>query len=203
MAAVYEGRAMRAQRIGGPLERLIYRGAGVDSARDMGWVEYAMAMLWFNLAGGLFCYARAAAADMAAAQSAGHGRGDARFRLQHGDELHHEHELAGLRRRVDDELSHADARPRRAELRLRGDRAWPCWSRSIRGFARKEATGIGNFWVDLVRSTVYILLPLAVILTVALVSQGVPQTFNKYVDGDARAAGDLRQSEERARTASR
>ena len=48
---------MRAQRIGGPLERLIYRGAGVDAARDMGWVEYAMAMLWFNLAGGLFVYA--------------------------------------------------------------------------------------------------------------------------------------------------
>jgi K+-transporting ATPase ATPase A chain len=50
----------------------------------------------------------------------------------------------------------------------------------IRGFARKQASGIGSFWVDLVRSTVYILLPLAVIFTVALVSQGVPQTFNKY-----------------------
>ncbi len=50
----------------------------------------------------------------------------------------------------------------------------------VRGFSRKEAKGIGNFWVDLVRSTVYILLPLSVILTVALVSQGVPQTFNKY-----------------------
>ena len=51
MAAVYEGRAMRAQRIGGPLERLIYRGAGVDPDRDMRWTEYAMAMLWFNLVG--------------------------------------------------------------------------------------------------------------------------------------------------------
>ncbi len=50
----------------------------------------------------------------------------------------------------------------------------------VRGFARKEAKGIGNFWVDLTRTTVYILLPLSVIFTVVLVSQGVPQTFNKY-----------------------
>jgi K+-transporting ATPase ATPase A chain len=50
----------------------------------------------------------------------------------------------------------------------------------IRGFARKEAGGIGSFWVDLVRSTVYILLPLSIILSLVLVSQGVPQTFDKY-----------------------
>jgi potassium-transporting ATPase potassium-binding subunit len=50
----------------------------------------------------------------------------------------------------------------------------------IRGFARKEANGIGNFWTDLVRSTVYILLPLSIVLALVLVGQGVPQTFDKY-----------------------
>ena len=50
----------------------------------------------------------------------------------------------------------------------------------IRGFARKQATGIGNFWVDLVRSTLYILLPLSLLLAVVLVSQGVVQTFDAY-----------------------
>jgi K+-transporting ATPase ATPase A chain len=50
----------------------------------------------------------------------------------------------------------------------------------VRGFARKEASGIGNFWTDLVRTTVYILLPLSVLFAVVLVSQGVPQTFDKY-----------------------
>ena len=50
----------------------------------------------------------------------------------------------------------------------------------IRGFARKEASGIGNFWADLVRSTVYVLLPLSIVLSLALVSQGTPQTFDKY-----------------------
>ena len=57
MAAVYEGRALRAQRVGGWLERLVYRGAGVDPARPMTWIDYALAMLWFNLAGALVVYA--------------------------------------------------------------------------------------------------------------------------------------------------
>lgn len=50
----------------------------------------------------------------------------------------------------------------------------------IRGFARKKTTELGNFWVDLTRSIVYILLPLAIILSVILVSQGVVQTLNPY-----------------------
>jgi K+-transporting ATPase ATPase A chain len=57
MAAVYEGHAVRAQRIGGWLERLVYRGAGVDPAREMSWIDYALAMLWFNLLGALVVYA--------------------------------------------------------------------------------------------------------------------------------------------------
>ena len=50
----------------------------------------------------------------------------------------------------------------------------------IRGFARRTTSGIGNFWCDLYRSLVYILLPLAVILGIVLISQGVPQTFDSH-----------------------
>jgi K+-transporting ATPase ATPase A chain len=50
----------------------------------------------------------------------------------------------------------------------------------IRGFARRQANGIGNFWVDVTRSTVYILLPLSLLLACALVTQGVVQTFAPY-----------------------
>ncbi len=50
----------------------------------------------------------------------------------------------------------------------------------IRGFARRNADTIGNFWVDLVRSTVYVLLPLSVLLAVVLAGQGVPQTVSAY-----------------------
>ena len=50
----------------------------------------------------------------------------------------------------------------------------------IRGFQRASASTIGNFWVDLVRTTLYILLPLSLVLAVVLVSQGVVQTFSPY-----------------------
>ncbi len=51
----------------------------------------------------------------------------------------------------------------------------------MRGFIRKEVKTIGNFWVDLVRSVVYVLLPLSIILTIVLASQGVVQTLRPYV----------------------
>ena len=66
-----------------------------------------------------------------------------------------------------------DGRARRAELRLGRASAWPCSSAVIRGFARRSTSELGNFWVDLYRSLVYILLPLALVLAVILVSQGV------------------------------
>ena len=50
----------------------------------------------------------------------------------------------------------------------------------IRGFARHSAETIGNFWFDLTRSTLYILMPLALIWSLLLVSQGVVQTFSEY-----------------------
>ena len=50
----------------------------------------------------------------------------------------------------------------------------------VRGFVRREARGIGNFWVDLTRTTLYILLPLSLVLALALVSQGVVQTLTPY-----------------------
>src|SRR4029453_16771911 len=50
----------------------------------------------------------------------------------------------------------------------------------IRGFARRSAQTIGNFWGDLTRTTLFILLPLAVVLALVLVSQGVVQTFRPY-----------------------
>ena len=55
----------------------------------------------------------------------------------------------------------------------------------IRGLARRSAKTIGNFWVDLTRTTLYILLPLSLVLALVLVSQGVVQTFSRLSDGAA------------------
>jgi K+-transporting ATPase ATPase A chain len=179
MAAVYEGRATFAQRIGGPLERLIYRGAGVDQTRDMGWIDYALAMLWFNLLGGLAVYAlqrvqqwlplnpqeMAAISPDSAFNTATSFITNTNWQGYVGEStMSYLTQMLGLA--VQNFVSAATGMAVLVAL--------------VRGFVRKEAKGIGNFWVDLTRSTVYILLPLSLILALALVSQGVVQTFDKY-----------------------
>ena len=179
MAAVYEGRAMRAQRIGGPLERLIYRGAGVDPARDMDWKEYALAMLWFNLVGALVVYGlqrlqqwlplnpqhMAAVAPDSAFNTATSFATNTNWQGYGGEAtMSYLTQMLGLA--VQNFVSAATGMAVLVAL--------------VRGFARKEARGVGNFWADLVRSTVYILLPLSLLLAVIMMSQGVPQTFAKY-----------------------
>ena len=178
MAAVYDGRAMWAQRIGGPLERLIYRGAGVDPKREMGWIEYALAMLWFNLLGALVVYAlqrlqqwlplnpqaMAAVSPDSAFNTAASFATNTNWQGYAGEStMSYLTQMLGLA--VQNFVSAASGMAVLVAL--------------IRGFARKEASGIGNFWTDLVRSTVYILLPLSIVFAVVLVSQGVVQTFDK------------------------
>ncbi len=179
MAAVYEGRANRAQRVGGWLERLIYRGAGVDPHEDMSWIRYAIAMLWFQVVGGLAVYAiqrlqqwlplnpqaMAAVTPDSAFNTATSFITNTNWQ-GYGGESTMSYLTQMLALAVQNFVSAATGMAVLVAL--------------IRGFVRKEAGGIGSFWVDLVRSTVYILLPLAIILSLVLVSQGVPQTFDKY-----------------------
>jgi potassium-transporting ATPase potassium-binding subunit len=179
MAAIYDGRATFAQRIGGPLERLIYRGAGVDQTRDMGWIDYAMAMLWFNLAGGLAVYAlqrfqlwlplnpqeMAAISPDSSFNTATSFITNTNWQGYVGEStMSYLTQMLGLA--VQNFVSAATGMAVLVAL--------------VRGFVRKESKGIGNFWVDLTRSTVYILLPLSLVLALVLVSQGVVQTFDKY-----------------------
>ncbi len=179
MAAVYEGRATRAQRIGGWLERLIYRGAGVDPHEDMSWIRYAIAMLWFQVVGCLAVYAiqrlqqwlplnpqaMAAVTPDSAFNTATSFITNTNWQ-GYGGESTMSYLTQMLALAVQNFVSAATGMAVLVAL--------------IRGFVRKEAGGIGSFWVDLVRSTVYILLPLSIVLSLVLVSQGVPQTFDKY-----------------------
>ena len=200
MAAVYEGRATRAQRIVGPLERLIYRGAGVDPTREMGWIEYALAMLWFNLLGALVVYALQRLQqylplnpqDMAAVSPDSSFNTATSFATNtnwqgYGGESTMSYLTQMLGLAVQNFVSAATGMAVLVAL--------------IRGFARKEAGGVGNFWADLVRSTLYILLPLSIVLAVVLVSQGVVQTFDKAATVTLVQPVDVRQPEERSRRA--
>jgi K+-transporting ATPase ATPase A chain len=179
MAAVYEGRATWAARIGGPLERVIYKLAGVDPNREMSWMEYALAMVWFNLVGVLAVYAIQRTQqwlplnpqDMAAVSPDSSFNTAVSFITNtnwqgYGGESTMSYLTQMLALAVQNFASAATGMAVLVAL--------------IRGFARKEASAIGNFWADLVRSTVYILLPLSIVLAAVLVSQGMPQTFDKY-----------------------
>ena len=98
---------------------------------------------------------------------------------EYGDQLLDHHDLAGLRRRKHDELFHPDRGTLRAELS-----GWCCGVSVgvafIRGLARQLSDTLGNFWVDLTRALLWILLPGALIGALLLVWQGVPMNVHRY-----------------------
>jgi potassium-transporting ATPase potassium-binding subunit len=177
MANVYENRTGWRTRVFGPLENGIYRAAGVDPARDMRWTEYALAMLAFNLVGALVVYAlqrlqqylplnpqsMAAVSADSSFNTATSFVTNTNWQGYAGEAtMSYATQMLGLT--VQNFVSAATGMAVLVAL--------------IRGFARRQASGIGNFWADLVRSTLYILLPFSLVLAVALVSQGVVQTFD-------------------------
>ena len=179
MAAVYEGRAPWAQRIGGPLERLIYRGAGVDSARDMGWIEYALAMLWFNLAGALVVYGLQRLQPWLPLNPQAMGAVSPDSAFNTAVSFATNTNWQGYGGETDDELPDADAGARRAELRLGRDRDGGARRAHPRLRAQGSEPASATSGPISSARTVYILLPLSIVLSLVLVSQGVPQTFDK------------------------
>ena len=97
MTRVFGGERTLLSPVLQPVERAIYRVCGVDPAVEQHWTTYTVAMLLFNLAGLLAGLRAPAPPGVPAVQPAGAGRGQPRPRLQHGGELHHQHQLAGLR----------------------------------------------------------------------------------------------------------
>ena len=196
MAAVYEGRAGIAQRILGPLERGLYRVAGVRPEDDMGWKRYAAAFLIFNGIGILFVYALQRFQGWLPLNGAGLPAVNPEVALNtavsfgtntnwqaYGGETTMSHLTQMLGLTVQNFVSAASGMAVAVAL-IRGftRQAGRLSSRPARSEAkpsevRELAGGIGNFWVDLVRSTLYVLLPLSLIVALFLVWQGVPQTF--------------------------
>ena len=179
MARVYEGRPLALDRLLGWLERLIYKLSGVRPGNEMGWKTYAATMLLFNLAGVLVVYALQRLQGLLPLnpQQLGAVSPDSSFNTAvsfatntnwqgYGGEttLSYLTQMVGLT--VQNFASAASGMAVLVAL--------------IRGFARRSAETIGNFWVDLTRTTLYILLPLSFVFALVLVSQGVVQTFGPY-----------------------
>ena len=163
----------------GWLERLIYRLCGVRADQEMGWKVYALAMLLFNVAGVLVVYAVQRVQGVLPLNPAGFGAvsPDSSFNTAvsfatntnwqgYGGESTMSYLTQMLALTTQNFASAASGMAVLVAL--------------IRGFARRSSQTIGNFWVDLTRTTLYILLPLSVIWALVLVSQGVVQTFGPY-----------------------
>ena len=176
MARVYTGEAQLSQRILGPVERVFYRLLGVDPGREMGWREYSLAVLAVSAVSLVATYAIQRLQGVLPLQSRRPARRAPAPRLQHRHQLRDQHQLAVLRRRDDDEPPDADAGAHGAELRVRGDGHGGARGPGPRPH-RRTASTLGNVWVDLTRGMLYVLLPLAVVLALLLVSQGVVQTL--------------------------
>jgi K+-transporting ATPase ATPase A chain len=177
MARIYAGEPAVLNRIGGPFERLIYRLCGIDANRDMRWTEYAFAALWFNVLGLLAVYALQRFQGFLPfnPQELGAVSPDSSFNTAisfasntnwqgYGGETTMSYLTQMLGLTVQNFVSAASGMAVLVAF--------------IRGFRRASAGGIGNFWVDLVRGTLYILLPLSIVGAVLLVSQGVVQTLS-------------------------
>ncbi|HVH44379.1 MAG TPA: potassium-transporting ATPase subunit KdpA [Labilithrix sp.] len=198
MTRVYEGRAKVAERVLGPFERLVYRVLRVDQSEEMTWKTYALAVIFFNVAGLLVVYllqrvqgslpanpaALGAVSPDSSFNTAVSFASNTNWQGYAGEStLSYLTQMLGLT--VQNFVSAATGMAVLVAL--------------IRGLSRRSAATLGSFWVDLVRSTAYILVPLSIVGAVILVSQGVVQTFGPYAsaallegtkDADGKAISD-------------
>jgi potassium-transporting ATPase potassium-binding subunit len=176
LTAVYEGRV----RWLAPIERGLYRAAGIDPKTEQHWTEYAAAMLAFSAVSMLLTYAV--------------------LRLQHRLPLNPEH-LGPVADRQAFETSASftsntnwqsyAGETTMSYLSQMSQLAFHNFTSAaagmavavalVRGLARRGAGRLGNFWADLVRGTLYVLLPLSLLMALVLVQQGAIQNFDPYL----------------------
>ena len=167
--------------VAGALERALYRLAGVDPSDDMPWTRYAIAVLLFNALGVFVVYAiqRCQIWLPWNPQHLGNITPDSAFNTAvsfvsntnwqgYAGESTMSYLTQMLALTVQNFFSAATGIAVAFAL--------------IRGFARRSAQGIGNFWVDMTRSTLYVLLPLSMLLAIVFMGQGVIQNFASYRD---------------------
>ena len=177
MARVYSGEATLARRAMGPVERLCYRLANVRADEDMTWQRYAGSVLVFNLLGALVVYLLQRTQGVLPLNPAGLAGATPEVSFNtavsfatntnwqaYSGETTMSHLTQALGLAVQNFVSAATGMAVLVAF--------------VRGFTRRTADGLGSFWVDLTRSTLYVLLPLSFVLALLLVSQGVVQTHS-------------------------
>ncbi len=184
LARVYSGEATVTQRFIGRIERSIYRVVGIDPAEEMPWHRYAIAVITFSCLGLALSYALQRLQDILPANPDSLPPVDVAVAFNtavsfvtntnwqaYGGETTMSYATQMLALTVQNFVSAATGMAVLVAL--------------VRGFRARNATTIGNFWVDLTRSTLYVLLPLSLLLALALVFCGVPQTLDGASHGIA------------------
>src|ERR1700728_1243972 len=176
IASVFFGERNFLSPMFGPVERGFYRLAGVDPAREQDWFAYTIAMVVFSIAGFLVLYGvqrlqnilplkprgfDAVPPDLALDTSISFITNTNWQNYSGETTMSHLTQMLGLT--VHNFVSAATGLAMAFAL--------------VRGFARSSATTVGNFWVDVTRIALYVLLPLAIVLALAYVALGVPQTL--------------------------
>ncbi len=181
IASVYAGERNFLSPILGPLERAFYRLAGVDETGEQGWFLYAMAMIAFSIAGFVSLYALQRFQNVLPLNPQGFDAvpPDLAFNTSisfitntnwqnYGGETTMSHLTQMLGLTVHNFLSAATGLAMAFAL--------------VRAFARSSAATVGNFWVDMSRITLYLLLPISVLFAIVFVALGMPQTLAGSVD---------------------
>lgn len=179
MTRLFTGERVLLSPVLGPVERLFLRAAGIKPDAEQNWVGYGLSMVIFTLLGTVFMYAVMRLQDVLPLNPAGLGPVPADLALNtaisfatntNWQAYVPESTMSYLTQMivltVHNFLSAAAGIVLAMVL--------------IRGFARKSAKTIGNFWVDLTRCTLYLLLPISLLVAVFLVWQGVPQNLDAY-----------------------
>jgi K+-transporting ATPase ATPase A chain len=181
MTRVFNGERTFLSPVLRPIERAVYWSCGIDEKEEQHWLTYAVAILFFSVAGFVTLYALQRFQDILPFNPQGQSAVEPSLAFNtsvsfvtntnwqaYGGEttMSYLTQMAGLT--VHNFVSAATGIAMALAL--------------IRGFVRREAKTIGNFWVDLTRSTLYVLMPISIIGALLLLWQGVPQNLGAYVD---------------------
>ena len=179
MARVYEGRRTFLHPLLRPLERLCYRGAGVDEGAEQSWLSYTAALLAFSLVGFLLVYALQRLQGWLPFNPQGMGARQVKPDLAFNTAASFMTNSNWQAYAGESTFSYAVQMTAFTVQNFASAAAGMAVAVAlIRGFTRRQMATIGNFWTDTVRGTVYILLPLAVVGALFLASQGVIQNFH-------------------------
>jgi len=182
IAAVMEGRRTWFSPLLAPCERVIYKICGISADREQRWTGYAVSLLMFSLVSGLLLYLLLRAQGMLPLNPR-HFAGNVTPDLAFNTAWSFTSNTNWQSYVPETTLSYFVQMTGLTMHNFTSAAAGLAVAMALaRGFARQSANTIGNFWVDLTRSTLYILLPLSIVGALLLCSQGVIQNFSQYTD---------------------